>query len=91
MILLKLNLSKIPKDKIFNADSGAKYLDVVVFQRDIPTDWGDTLTVSISKTKEEREAGEQTIYIGSERELGQSQGQSQKKISTENSGDGLPF
>jgi hypothetical protein len=60
MIELKIDVTKIPKDKIFEGAKG-KYLDIVVSKRQQPDNYGNTHTVYIkTKSKEEEK-----IYIGS--------------------------
>ncbi len=69
---ISLNLSDIPKDKIFTADNGNKYvtLDVVITDqvRSKTFDDGNTVEdqgwVSVYQTKEQRESGEDKVYVG---------------------------
>ncbi len=65
MILLNVCLSDIPKGKIRTAKNGKKYIDLVLFERKETSQYGETHTLAVSKTKEEREANADTVYIGS--------------------------
>ena len=68
LINISICVSDIPKDKIKQAGNGKKYLNLVCASRKEVSQYGDTHTVYVSQTKEEREAGAQTIYIGSGKE-----------------------
>lgn len=57
-------LSDIPKDKIKRAENGKCYLNIQVAQRREVDHYGNTHTIYISQTKEEREAKENKTYIG---------------------------
>lgn len=59
MIELKLNLSDIPKDKIFEGQKG-KYLDICVVKMQKPDAYNNTHTMYV-KTKSKDET---KIYIG---------------------------
>lgn len=63
-------LSDIPKDKIklYN-QNGKKYLSVVVADRISKDEKGNTHSVYISQTREEREAKTDKIYIGKGKEV----------------------
>ena len=62
-IRLKLIVSDIPKNRIFNGQKG-KYLDVVVTEMRQPDKYGNTHTVYIQQTKEEAQAKADKIYVG---------------------------
>lgn len=64
MLVIKIDVTKIPRDKIFQGKKG-KYVDFVIFENEQPDNYGNTHTVSIAKTKEERAANAKTIYCGS--------------------------
>jgi hypothetical protein len=64
MILVSLCLSDIPKDKIKIANNGKAYINLVLSERKEKGQFGETHTLTISKTKEEREANVPTIYVG---------------------------
>ena len=67
MITINLNLSQIPKETIFDGKLG-KYINLVVEERREPDRFGNTHTVYISQSKEEREAKKDKVYIGSGKE-----------------------
>lgn len=91
-IALKINLSKIDKDRIFHGEKG-KYIDVVVFDREEPDQYGYTHSVQMSLSKEEREQGVKPIYIGNGKDIGTRAtpppGRKQETIVDDY--DGLPF
>ena len=58
IINAKINVLKIPKDKLFNGEKGT-YLDCKVAQRKEPDQYGNTHTIYIQKSKDDEK-----IYIG---------------------------
>jgi hypothetical protein len=68
LINISICVSDIPKDKIKQATNGKKYLNLVCASRKEVSQYGETHTVYVSQTKEEREASVQTIYVGSGKE-----------------------
>ena len=92
-----INLSKIDKTKIVDRDkdgnlfqNGAKFLNIVVWVNDEPDNYGNTASIQISQSKEEREAGAKSIYIGNLKEP-QSRTNEQTSARTASVGDTLPF
>ena len=69
LINISICLSELPKDKIKQATNGKKYINLVCASRKEASQYGETHTVYVSQTKEEREAGVQTIYVGSGKEF----------------------
>lgn len=63
IIKAKLDLMKIPKDKIYIGQKG-KYLDIIIFQYDEQDKYGNDFSIQISRSQEERESGGKAIYIG---------------------------
>ena len=59
----KLNLSAIPKEKIFEGKKG-KYVDVTIVINDEPGQFGDSGPLYISQSKEERESKAAKVYLG---------------------------
>ena len=59
---LKIDVTKIDKKYLFKANSGAVYLDVVLFRND--GKYGDDHVVVQSISKEAREAGEKGPILG---------------------------
>ncbi len=53
----KIDVTKINKDYLFIANSGAKYLDIAIREnKDGPGKWGDTHMIIQNPSKETREA-----------------------------------
>lgn len=57
-------LSDIPKEFIKKGDDGKLYLQISVSPRKEVGTKGNDTTIAVNKTKEEREANPETIYIG---------------------------
>ncbi len=92
-----IDLNKIDKTKIVSTDkngnpfeNGAKYLNVVVWVNDEPDNYGNNASIQISQSKEEREAGAKSIYIGNLKEP-QSRTNEPTSARTASVGDTLPF
>ena len=92
-----IDLNKIDKTKIVSTDkngnpfeNGAKYLNVVVWINDETDKYGNSASIQISQSKEEREAGAKSIYIGN---LKEPQSRSNEPTSAKNAQatDDLPF
>jgi len=64
MITFSIELSKIPKEKVKKADNGKLYCNIVVSELKEVDENGNTHKVEISRTKDEREANAERIYIG---------------------------
>ena len=92
LINISLCLSDLPKDKIKQATNGKKYMNLVCVSRKEVGLYGETHTVYVSQTKEEREKKLQPSYVGSGKEHPQ-------VVTTEiiedmppaTNNDGLPF
>ena len=69
LINISICLSELPKDKIKQAANGKKYINLVCASRKEVSQYGETHTIYVSQTKEEREAGAQTIYVGAGKEF----------------------
>ena len=69
IINISLCLSDIPKNKIKQSENGKKYLNITCSSRKEQDNFGNTHTVFISQTKEERERGAETVFIGSGKEF----------------------
>ena len=92
-----INLSKIDKTKIISTDkngnpfeNGAKFLNVVVWINDEADRYGNNASIQISQSKEEREAGVKSIYIGNLKEP-QSRNNEPTSAKTASVEDTLPF
>jgi hypothetical protein len=93
MITISICLSDLPKDKIKQADNGKKYINLILSERKEEGKFGETHTLSVSRTKEERAAQVPTVYVGSGKEY-QPQPSTPQNVDTlpvaEDDGD-LPF
>lgn len=69
MINLNICLSDIPKEKIWTADNGKKYLYVTVTELKDKDEKGNTHKVAVSQTKEERETKTPVTYLGRGKEI----------------------
>jgi hypothetical protein len=84
MIKLNINLSTIPKERIFQGKKG-KYLNIVVSELKQPDAYGNTHSIYIEQTKEEREGKAEKLYIGKGKQLNFS------SPAKEQDDDDLPF
>ena len=64
LVNVSICLSDLPKDKIKQAANGKKYINIVVADRKEADQFGNTHTVFVSQTKEEREAKTDKVYVG---------------------------
>jgi hypothetical protein len=97
MLTGSIDLNKIDKTKIVTTDkngkpfeNGAKYLNVVVWINDEADNYGNNASIQISQSKEERDAGAKSIYIGNLKEP-QSRNNEPTSARTESVADDLPF
>ena len=69
IINISVCLTDLPKDKIKLADNGKKYISLTI--RDLQTvdAYGNTHTLFVSQTKEEREAKANRTYVGRGKEV----------------------
>tara|TARA_Y100000004_G_scaffold20251_1_gene20753 strand:+ start:174 stop:479 length:306 start_codon:yes stop_codon:yes gene_type:complete len=63
IIKTSINLSEIPKDKIFVGKKG-KYLPITITLNDEVDQFGNQGPVVVEQTKEERESKEAKTYLG---------------------------
>jgi hypothetical protein len=92
-----IDLNKIDKSKIVTTDKNgkpfendAKYLNVVVWINDEADRYGNTASIQISQSKEERESGVKATYIGNLKEP-QSRSNEPTSARTAQVADDLPF
>lgn len=64
MIVISVNLSAVDKKFVRKGKNGNSYLNLVIGRRKEVSEYGETHTVAISKTKEERELDDSVIYVG---------------------------
>jgi hypothetical protein len=69
LINISICLSDLPKDKIKEAENGKKYINLAVSNRKETGKYGETHTVFVSQTKEEREFNIPVQYVGFGREF----------------------
>lgn len=103
MLIGSIDLNKIDKTKIVSRDkdgkpflNGAKYLPIVLWVNDEPDKYGNDASIQISQSKEDRESGQKSAYIGNLKSNNQnSQSQQTKDLSQVASPageeDDLPF
>ena len=58
-----INLSMIPKDKIIDGKKG-KYLPITITINDEPDQFGQQGPITVSQSKEEREAKGDRVFLG---------------------------
>ncbi len=68
MITISVCLTDLPKEAIQTGKNGKKYINLVVDKRKAESQYGETHTLYVSQTKEQREAKEDKIYVGGGRE-----------------------
>ena len=68
LITISLCLSDLPKDKIKQGNNGKLYMNLCVSKRKETGSYGETHTVFVSQSKEDREANTPTVYVGSGKE-----------------------
>ena len=69
MILLSVCISDIPKSEFKESEkNGKKYLTWVVNERKDAGTYGETHTVALSQSKEDREAKVKATYVGNGKE-----------------------
>jgi len=102
IIKTSINLSEIPKDKIFVGKKG-KYLPITITLNDEPDQFGNQGPVVVDQSKEEREAKAPKTYLGNVKVVWtngkfpekipfeQSQGQPQTVQPTQPVDEDIPF
>ena len=94
MINISICLTDLPKEKITTSEkNGKKYINLVVDALKEKDQYGKTHTIYLSQSKEEREAKEKKVYVGSGREYvfeAKSEAKAEAKSEPIPSGD-LPF
>ena len=64
MVKVNLCLSDIPAESIKVGKNNKQYVEIIISQRKTPGFKGETHTVAVSQTKEEREAKKEKVYCG---------------------------
>ena len=68
MIVLNICVSDLPKDKIITGRNGKKYINLVLDERREVSQFGETHTITLSQSKEEREAKATKVFVGGGKE-----------------------
>jgi hypothetical protein len=64
LINISICLTDIPKDKIKQADNGKKYINLCLSSRKETGKYGETHTLFVSQSKDERGANTTPVYVG---------------------------
>lgn len=92
-IAVKIDVTKIDKARLFPGRNGAKYLDVILIDRE--DDYGNHYMACQSVSKEEREQGVKGPILGNGKNLGKPSGgrptARQPQRATESFGEDVPF
>lgn len=99
MIVLNICVSDLPKDKIIKGRNGKEYINLVLDERREVSQFGETHTITLSQSKEEREAKTPKVFVGGGKEYvferrEQPQPQAQPQPARQSGGneiDDLPF
>ena len=95
MINISICLTDLPKEKITTSEkNGKKYINLVVDALKEKDQYGKTHTIYLSQSKEEREAKEKKVYVGSGREYifeAKSEDKPKETMSETIPSDDLPF
>jgi len=73
MIVLKIDVTKIDKSRLFEGKNGAKYLDAILWETN-DDQYGNSHRIVQSVSKEERLAGVKGAIIGNAKTIGQQTG-----------------
>lgn len=68
MISISIEMNKVP-ESAKTEKNGKVYLNLTVDKRKEPDNYGNTHSVSIRQTKEEREGKKPKVYVGSGKEF----------------------
>jgi hypothetical protein len=68
MINISIDTSKIDKDRLYSGKEGRKYLNITLDKLQTPDQYGNTHTVYMQQSKDERTAKAKKIYLGSGKE-----------------------
>lgn len=63
-LVASIDVNKIPKEKLVKGEKGT-YIDLVMFVSDTPNQYGKNVSVAVSQSKEERQTGSETVWLGS--------------------------
>ena len=68
LVNMSICLSDLPTEKIKVGTNKKKYINLVIAKRREEGAYGETHTIFVSSTKEEREANAAKVYVGSGKE-----------------------
>jgi hypothetical protein len=86
MIVIDICLTDVPKELITEGKNGKKYLKLILNKRKSEGKFGETHTLQLSQTKEQREAKAAPVYVGSGKEFQFSKSPENKPQSTTSTG-----
>ena len=69
MINISINLSKLPKEKMTTSKTGDKWINLSVNDLKELDKFGNSHSVTVQQTKEEREAKTPKVYVGNGKEF----------------------
>ena len=69
LLNISIDVTKLDKSRFYEGKNGAKYCSLNIWVSDQPDQYGRDASVSEALTKEERDAGVQTNYVGSGKKL----------------------
>ena len=91
---LKIDVNKIDKTKLFKGEKGT-YLSLTCSMNDDADQYGNNVSAWIEQTKEERQSGQDKIYLGNGKvfwsDSGSSNNSNNSPQSNESQDDDLPF
>lgn len=95
-IAISICLSDIPRSAIYEAQNGKKYLSLDIIAKKEKDQYGKDIAVSLSQTKEQREAKADTVWLGNGRtflfeQVQQPQAQQAAPEVKQETDDDLPF
>ena len=94
LIGCSIDVTKIDKSKLVEGKNGAKYFNFNVNVEDEPNQFGKDVSITISQTKEQRDAKEKKVFIGSGKTLWRSTKTHQtvkQQTNEPSNSDDLPF
>ena len=85
MINFSICLSDLPKEKITTSKNGKKYISLVMWENKEADKFGNTHSITISKSKEEKD--NPTVYVGNGKDFKKVE----QKVDNVSGTDDLPF
>ena len=92
IVAIKIDVTKIDKERLFKAESGRVYLDAITFLEDEADQYGNNGMITQQVSKEERESGVKGNILGNVKIVGQTDSNPSTKIQPAQTGaEDLPF